>query len=202
MKKYQNYFIVGGIFLFIMITLISYINFDFEEDVYVASEPTTKEVITYFYVDVKGSVKNPGVYEFTNGERVIHAIEKAGGLSKNGNTSNINLSQKLTSEMVVYIYSNTEIKNGAKSINCNTTCDCNSVEINNCYQEEQTNNKININTANLEELLTLSGIGESKAIAIINYRNENGLFITIEDLTNVSGIGLTIFEKIKDKITV
>ena len=72
---------------------------------------TTEVVFEKNYIDIKGSVKNPGVYEFKKNDRVIDAINMAGGLLKNANTSNINLSQKLVSEMVIYVMNNNEIKN-------------------------------------------------------------------------------------------
>ena len=204
MKNYQKYFIIGGLIVIITLTLVSYLFFDFEEKIYSAKETeVTKVILTEFFVDVKGAVKNPGVYKFTSEERVFNAIEKAGGLTKNASTSNINLSQKLVGEMVVYIYTTTEIKNGTKNINCATKCNCQTIEVNNCYPEENLGEeKININLANLEDLLKLMGIGESKAKAIIVYREENGFFNQIEDLMKVSGIGQTIFESIKEKITV
>lgn len=205
MSHYKKYLIVGGVLIVIILTFLSYTFFDFEEYEYIADEvKTTEEVVENFYVDVKGAVKNPGVYQFKSGDRVFQAIEIAGGLTKNGSTSNINLSQKLTGEMVVYVYTNAEIKNGAKSISCETKCQCESIEVNNCYQQEESinNDKVNINTANLDTLLTLSGIGEAKAKTIINYRSENGDFKQIEDLINVSGIGQTLFDKIKDHITI
>ena len=94
--------------------LIYYIKLDKEEineDIAIITtqiETSNKE--KKFYVDVKGNVKKPGVYKFKDNDRVIDAINKAGGLTKNADTSNINLSKKLTSEMVVYIYNKNEIK--------------------------------------------------------------------------------------------
>ena len=72
------------------------------------------------YIDIKGSVNNPGVYEFKENDRVIDAIELAGGLTNDANTSNINLSQKLQSEMVIYVYNNNEIKNETPKLSCDT----------------------------------------------------------------------------------
>ena len=177
-----------------------------------------------FYVDVKGAVKKPGVYEFNDGDKVIDAIKKAGGLAKNGITSNINLSQKLKSEMVIYIFTKNEIttktvvSNSVASIN-NTPCKCETIEVNNCTTKDDVviksdsnatndsdnisiSSKININTATVEELSKLSGIGSSKAEDIIKYRTENGSFKTIDDIKNVSGLGEALFGKIKDSITV
>lgn len=204
--------IIGGI-LTLILSLILYLfndNKEIKEDIVL--EITTKSISNKkeqkesFYVDVKGSVKNPGVYKFDDGKRVIDAIEEAGGLKKNANTNNINLSKKLTSEMVIYVYSNSEIKNN-NSLSCNDICNVEVIEVNNCIEKneisnEKSNSLININTATLEELQTLSGIGESKAKSIIEYRSNNGSFKTIDDLKNVSGIGDALFEKIKDNITV
>ena len=170
------------------------------------TETTTQKNITKFYVDVKGAVKKAGVYEVKEGDRVIDAITLAGGLAKNANTGNINLSKRLESEMVVYVYTNNEVKQGSVKSSCDTECNCEGLEINNCIESsnESTNkgNLININKATKEELMTLSGVGESKAEAIISYREENGSFKSIEDIKNVTGIGDAMFEKIKGSITV
>ncbi len=204
MRNHKKYLIIGGVLAVIILTFVSYIYFDNEEELYIAEELNiTEEPLKEFYVDVKGAVKNPGVYLFKNNDRVFDAIEKAGGLIKNSNTSNINLSKKLSSEMVVYIYTNNEIKNGNKSISCDTKCNYEIIETNNCYLNESNDSKkVNINTANMNELLTLTGIGESKAGAIINYRQENGDFKDIEELIKVSGIGQVLFDNIKEFITV
>lgn len=166
---------------------------------------TTSEVFEKNYIDIKGSVKNPGVYEFKKNDRVIDAINMAGGLLKNANTSNINLSQKLVSEMVIYVMNNSEIKNGSKVISCDTKCKTEVIEVNNCVGEkklETSKNKININTATVEDFTSLSGIGEAKAKSIVEYRNINGNFKSIEDIKNISGIGEALFNKIKDNIVV
>ena len=162
---------------------------------------STKVSNKKMYVDIKGSVKNPGVYEFKENDRVIDAINYAGGLNKYANTSNINLSQKLSSEMVIYVFSNKEIEDGSKVSSCSTICEVNVIEVNNCVDENNSSDKININNATLEELMTLTGIGESKAKNIIAYR-EKEKFKTIEDIKNISGIGDVLFEKIKDRIVV
>ena len=166
---------------------------------------TTSEVFEKNYIDIKGSVKNPGVYEFKKNDRVIDAINMAGGLLKNANTSNINLSQKLVSEMVIYVMNNSEIKNGSKVISCDTKCKTEVIEVNNCVEEkklETSKNKININTATVEDFTSLSGIGEAKAKSIVEYRNSNGNFKSIEDIKNISGIGEALFNKIKSNIEV
>ena len=157
------------------------------------------------YIDIKGNVKNPGVYEFNENDRVIDAINLAGGLKKNANTSNINLSQKLKSEMVIYIHSNDDIKKNEGNMSCDTKCKTEIIEVNNCIETNENKNndeKININTASLEELLKISGIGESKAKNIIEYRETNGQFKNIEEIKNINGIGDSLFNKIKDNITI
>lgn len=177
------------------------------------TSPTSavKEENTKLYFDIKGSVKKPGVYEFTQGDKIIDAINKAGGLTKNATTNNLNLSKKLTNEMVIYVFSKNELTTtkALEPVNNASECKCETIEINNCVDKnttnESTNNetsKININTDNKERLMTISGIGSSKADAIIEYRTKNGNFKTTEDIMNVSGISKTIYDKIKDTITV
>ena len=143
--------------------------------------------------------------------RIIDLIEKAGGLTQNADTSNINLSKKLKDEMVIIIYSKEEME----KINSNEKPICECPENNDgCIDDEKQTNtqnnkketknkeKININTASIEEIKTLSGIGESKAQAIIEYREKNGDFKRIEDLMNIKGIGESIIDKIKNQATV
>ena len=159
-------------------------------------------------VDVKGAVKNPGVYELFLGSTIKDAIDTAGGTTSSAVTSNINLSKRLSDEMVVYVFTKTEIKEAESKnqIVCEIPkCECETISIDNGITGEignTENKKISINSATLEELMTLDGIGEAKAKAIIEYRTTNGPFERIEDLLEVSGIGDAMFENIKDKITV
>lgn len=155
---------------------------------------TIKESKNTAYVDLKGAVKKPGVYLITN-ERLQDLIQKAGGLLKNADTSNVNLSQKLKDEMVIVINTRQEIKALDKVIKPVIKNDItpNSVT--------STNQLININTADLNTLMTLNGIGESKAQDIINYRTKQ-LFTKIDDLKLVNGIGDATFDKIKSLITI
>lgn len=197
--------LIIGLIICLIGVLIFYAFNNNEVEVKELSITTKKEVVKVdnFFVDIKGNVNNPGVYEFTSGDRVIDAIEVAGGLTKNANTNNINLSKKLTSEMVIYVYSNKEVKNN-DNLSCNNICDVEVIEVNNCIEKNnvENTNLINLNKATLEDLLTLTGIGESKAKSIIEYRDTNGKFKDINELKNVSGIGDALFEKIKDKISV
>lgn len=171
---------------------------------------TKKEEVTDFVkVDIKGEIVNPGIYSLSSSSRVIDVIEKAGGLTKNANTTVINLSKKIIDEMVIIIYSNNEVKEFAKTKekeqHIQEYCiqkDENALKNDACITETTTtSSKISINSATLEQLQTLPGIGESKAKDIISYREQNGPFKTIEDITKVSGIGDSVFAKIKDYIT-
>lgn len=160
------------------------------------------------YVDIKGFVNKPGVYSFKSYDnaRINDLIEKAGGLMKDADTSTINLSKKLDDEMTVIIYSKSEITNFVKTQDEMKKkleiCE-NKLKNNACIKEEvKTNNsKVNINEASLNELLTLNGIGEAKAKAIMAYR-EKSKFKSIEDIKNVEGIGESLFASIKENITV
>ncbi len=183
-------------------------------------EPSIKEITKKkevkeeeeYKVDIKGEVNHPGIYSMKSGSRVMDVIETAGGLTENANTEVINLSKKITDEMVIIIYSNIEVINFARTKeieervqnNC-IQSDENALKNDACINSETSSNKpqgkININTATKEELMTLTGIGESKANNIIKYRNEHQ-FKSIEELKEISGIGESIFAKIKENITV
>ena len=187
-------------------------------------------VLKMFRVDIKGAVKNPGVYELVEGSIINNVIELAGGLKSTANTKYLNLSKKITDEMVINVFTSSEIKkmteeevkviveecicDTEETIQCDgssiievgdKTEDNNEVNNNDSSKENidlENNTKININTASLEELMTLSGVGEAKAKAIIEYRNTSGGFKTLEEIKNVSGIGDAAYNKIKDNITI
>lgn len=172
-------------------------------------EENKNDSVEYVIVDIKGEVTTPGVYELIKGSRVIDVINEAQGLTSNANTRYINLSKILEDGDAIVIYSNDEIENASKEdkIEVTTPCVCEDVnsaciENNTNKENNQTSEKININTATQEELTSLSGIGESKAKSIIKYREENGNFKSIEDIMKVSGISENLFAKIKENITV
>ena len=144
------------------------------------SETTTKKIIV---VEIKGEVYYPGVYEFEKDEVVVQdVINMAGGLTKKADTSFINLA---------------EVVENHSSITIGTYDTVSYV-----LKENETNQKVNINTCTIDELITLDGIGETKAKNIISYRKNNGFFSSIEDIKNVEGIGESLYQKIKDHITV
>lgn len=162
-----------------------------------------------YYVDIKGYVKKPGVYEVSKTSIVNDCLKLAGGLLKNADTTTINLSKPVSAAMVIYVPKKNEViksttdktttttteisNNAAIPDSSNTSSDTSSATL---------NLKINLNTASKEELTKLSGIGEAKAQDIIDYRNTNGSFKTIEEIKNISGIGDALFAKIKDNISV
>lgn len=158
-----------------------------------------EEKVSIYKVDIKGEIVNPGVYPFNDNERIIDLINKAGGLTSNASTKNINLSKKLTDEMVVVIYNKEEINIETPIEFEQTNIIQNEVSSN--LNKEVSNKLVSLNTASKEELMTLSGIGESKANSIIEYRNKKK-FNSIEDIKLVSGIGESLFEKIKNSITI
>jgi competence protein ComEA len=142
--------------------------------------------------DIKGAVSNPGVYEVFENDRILHLIEKAGGLTNEADTTAINFALKVSDEMVVYIPRKGEevpYLGGDASIGSGPA-------------ENGKQQKVNLNSATASELETLPGIGPSKSAAIIEYRVSTGAFKAIEDLKLISGIGDKTFEKLKEFITV
>lgn len=167
-----------------------------------------------YKVDIKGEVNNPGIYTLDKSSRVVDVIEKAGGLSENANTTVINLSKKITDEMVIIIYSNYEVENfkRTKELEKSLINSCinsyESLKNDACIDDSDTegdddsnNSKVSLNNSSKEELMTLTGIGEKKALDIIEYREKNNGFKNIEDIKNIKGIGDSIFDKIKDRLT-
>ncbi len=132
---------------------------------------------------IDGAVHNPGVYSFISGERVQDAVIRAGGLQDDADITAINLAQVLSDGQKLYIPAKNE-------------------RISTEILSESETAIININTATLEQLGTLPGIGPSKAADIVTYREQKGVFLNIHDILNVPGIGQSIFDKIETLITV
>lgn len=214
-KKYK-YFILC---LIVLVSIIGYLLIELfkkETDMVEIVETTNFEEIieekieipNTIKVDIKGAIKKPGVYELEKNSRVNDVINISGGLNKDADTSTLNLSKILKDEMIIIVYTKKEIqemkKEATTTIYVEKECVCPKLENDACIEDtnEQINNeKISLNNATLSELMTLSGIGESKAKAIIEYREKNG-FKTIEEIKNITGIGESIYEKIKDSITI
>ena len=181
--------IIGGLFYFNQSKTEDYSGVSFSN---ISNETNNKDEKAEdkhdekIFVDVKGAVKHPGVFETTKDKRVKDLIEEAGGLLDDADTSTLNLSQKVKDQMVIYV-----LKHGEKP-----------KQISDSGSSSSNTDVININTANLEQLMKISGVGKTKAEAIISYREKNGDFKKKEDITKVHGIGKATFEKIKDKIEV
>ena len=152
----------------------------------VTEEESNEETLT---VDIKGAVKKPGVYTVKKNTIVNDVIELAGGLTDEADTKNLNLGKKVTDEMVITVYTKKEAANEKMD----------SISEPN---PKSTSGKISLNNATLEELMTLPGIGESKAKIIIDYRETCGPFTKKEELKNIKGIGEAIYAKLESYITI
>lgn len=148
------------------------------------------EQVTEIYVQIDGAVKKPGVYTFSEESRVYELIEAAGGLLPEAYDLGINQAKRLADGEKIYVYTKEEIENGEGTTDTQNP------------RGQTDDGKVNINTASVEELMTLSGIGETRAKDIIAYRNAHGAFSLPEDLKNVSGIGDSTYNKIADAIIV
>ena len=157
----------------------------------------TEEVVE-IAVHITGEVKKQGLIYLKEGSRVADAIEKAGGETKNADLSQINLAYVLQDGQKIYVPN----KNEKISQYITGNSGNNDTEENNTSDLSKEDSKVNINTANQSELDSLPGIGPSIAQKIIDYREENGNFKTIEELQNVKGIGDAKYEEIKDRVTV
>ena len=237
-KKYLNIILLIVILILLIIAyfIFGYLYFFdsnnfLENNILITNENVlSNEIIindkSTFFVEVKGAVNSPGVYEMNSNNIINDLINVAGGFKNNAYTNNINLSKNVFSQMVVYVYTKYEYTNLNKK-NDIVECNCSSYDITKCINEggsvinsnndiveennnvanEDSNNKensniININNASLSELMNLPEIGEAKANSIIEYREKNGLFNEVEDIKNVSGISEKIFESIREYITV
>nr|WP_321316003.1 helix-hairpin-helix domain-containing protein [uncultured Ligilactobacillus sp.] len=197
-EEHKNKIIIGLLIVGIVCCLFmpSYKQSDLDESKFNFSSTiesnTTSSTVTEqsvsnsdLYVDIKGAVNHPGAYKMDPNQRVGDVIQKAGGLSKNSDCNRVNLAQKLTDQMVIYV----PIKGETIPIS-------NDVSLNSSIQDQSNNsnasnetNKIKLNTATLEQLKQLNGVGEKKAQKILDYRQQHGGFKAIDALKNVDGIG-------------
>jgi len=159
-------------------------------------EETTTMIPQNCYVDIKGEVLRPGVYEFSCESRIQEVIKKAGGFTEEADETKINLAQKITDQMqmiVPNLHSKQEggvTEGNSEKGNTSNTTPSNSKQ-----------GTVNINTATLEELQTIKGIGKKKAEAILQNRKEHGAFRTKEELLQVKGIGKKALEAIESQVT-
>lgn len=154
-------------------------------------EETTTMMPQNCYVDIKGEVLRPGVYEFSCESRIQEVIKKAGGFTEEADETKINLAQKITDQMQIIVPNLHSKQEGGVT-------EGNSEKGNSSNSKQGT---VNINTATLEELQTIKGIGKKKAEAILQYRKEHGPFRTKEDLLQVKGIGKKALEAIESQVT-
>ena len=148
-------------------------------------------ISTVIYVDVKGEVHHPGVYQMKAENRVKDLIEAAGGFTPLADDQKLNLAQLLEDQMVIVVPKKGEEVNSELAQAPTSQ-----------KKEVGKEGKVNINTATVEELKTLKGIGEKKAEAIIEYRKKNGSFKNKEELMKVRGIGKKLYESFQERVIV
>ena len=173
---------------------------------YLSREETPESVVMEepsCFVHICGAVKAPGVYELSQGSRIYQAVEMAGGFLPEADQSFLNLAQPVADGMKITVWTRQEAETAAQGQGIAFPGTENGYPKEaNAAEESETKTKVNINTAGKEELMTLRGIGASRAEDIIAYREKHGSFQKIEDIMKVSGIKDAAFEKIKDDITV
>ena len=142
-------------------------------------------------VEIKGQVMKPDVYTLDENAIINDLINLAGGVTENADLSSINRAKKLQNHEMIYIADKNQSNNSQESVKSSGEA-----------SSSVSQSLVDINTATVEQLKTLNGIGDSKAESIIEYREQNGGFKSVEEIKNVTGIGEKMFEKIKDKITI
>ena len=159
-------------------------------------EETTTMMPQNCYVDIKGEVLRPGVYEFSCESRMQDVIKKAGGFTEEADETKINLAQKISDQMQIIVPNLHSKQEGGVTEGNSEKGNLSNTTLSNSKQ-----GTVNINTATLEQLQTIKGIGKKKAEAILQYRKEHGAFRTKEDLLQVKGIGKKALEAIESQVT-
>ena len=197
--------IIGGVLAVIVIILVGrgMMASSMKEKVMVTNavnttrvEETTTIMPQNCYVDIKGEVLRPGVYEFSCESRMQEVIKKAGGFTEEADETKINLAQKITDQMQIIVPNLHSKQEGGV-----TEGNSEKGNLSNTTPSNSKQGTVNINTATLEELQTIKGIGKKKAEAILQYRKEHGAFRTKEDLLRVKGIGKKALEAIESQVT-
>ncbi len=197
--------IVVGIFIFYMSTKTkesdySTINEITEQETEEVEEETEeKEVPKEIVVHITGAVQNEGIVKLKEGSRIIDAVEAAGGMTSDANLKMINLAYAIRDGQKIYIPRVSDLEEGVEISGDTGIYGTMDTEM---QIDSNANTKININTANKNQLTSITGIGESTANKIIQYREKNGKFKNIEEIKNVSGIGELKYNNIKDYICV
>lgn len=218
MNKKINIIVILISSFIIIGTIIYKLNLNLDNDIYVVSDnEDNKEIEKNYEIDdniesknegneilknvtiyISGEVNKPGIVTIENDKRLYDAIEKLGGVTENADLNKINLAVKLDDEehyIIPKIGDENIINN---DININDYINKNNINNN----DNESNSKININTANIEELDNLPGVGEATANKILSYREENGMFKSIDEIKNVNGIGDKKYIDLKDKICI
>ncbi len=172
-------------------------------EAFASTEKSTEQIKdpANIYVQVCGAVNSPGVYELSEGARVFEAIEKSGGLCEDAAPDAVNQAVVVTDGALIRIptteeWEKMQAEGGAADATGAAVMEADTLTA------AAGEDRIDINQADEQTLMTLPGIGQSKAEGIVAYRNEHGSFASIEEIRNVSGIGDKLFQKIKDKIRV
>ena len=169
------------------------------EDIAITKQPSEPLVTDREQIEVSrklccyvcGAVKHPGVYTFSEGARMNELIEQAGGFTKEAAVTYLNLAKTVTDSEKIYVPTEDEVSSLVNLQDGTTT-----------ESKSGAEDKVNINTADIDKLTSLPGIGEAKAGCIISYREDHGAFQSIEELKNVEGIKDGVFNKVKDLISV
>ncbi|MDY2730096.1 helix-hairpin-helix domain-containing protein [Clostridium sp. HCP1S3_B4] len=214
-KKYK---VIGSVILAIIIIVVMFVKYSLggrndlkssSEDIFIDDEIKDKsydlpsnvsndsnslsQSISNFkeiVVEIKGEVKNPNIYKLNENSIIEDLINKAGGLTEFADISKINRAEKLQDHIAIVI-PNKNDPNSQNTISSSVSA-----------SSTQGNSLVNLNTATDIELQSLPGVGPSKAKSIIEYREKNGGFKSIDEIKNIKGIGESSFEKLKDKITI
>lgn len=201
--KENKIIFLGGVTLLFLVSIYMLVFASDQEELaiptFMTEESTTvmsEELIVIeneMYVDIKGAVKNPGIYLVDASTRVLGVVELAGGFLEEADDKLVNLSERVSDQMVIYIpKEGEEISEQVERV----------VNQEKIPEGSSDSSLVNLNTGTKEELTTLNGIGDKKAENIINYREINGSFKTVEDLKKVDGIGEKTYESLKDSVCV
>ncbi|MCA1057982.1 helix-hairpin-helix domain-containing protein [Rossellomorea aquimaris] len=197
-EKYRTILVIVMIcFVFLIAYVLKNATYPPKEEVAFTAAPVKKKEnpklekdAENVFVDVKGEVMKPGLYEVRQGERLKFVIDRAGGFTDDADKKMMNLAVKVTDEMMIYVPKIGEMEIVPPEI------------VTPVSGTEAGHDILNINTASQQDFETLPGIGPSKAASFVQYREENGPFSTIDEITNISGIGDKTFEKLKEHISV
>lgn len=208
LKKYQYWLLFGTVFIVAIILLLIQLFPNKESTVMppptakvktsMAREVTTASVEhSAMLIDIKGAVRRPGVYRLEGDIRLYDVVEKAGGMTEDADEIKVPLAKKVTDQTTIYIP-----KKGEGNIKVIQEVGGEITAGNVQERVGDTQEKININTANTSQLQEIEGIGAKRAETIIKYREEHGPFQKLEDLMNISGIGEKTFARLKERITI